>query len=114
MIGKDFKNLNHSEEALESFCNKYTREEISSFLASQSGQYLGDNYMGVTTPATSNGIPDIRRIYGAGLKILSGEGYRASEQTKFYAGIVLSQIYRNGFTMYNQKEALIAYYCVKH
>ena len=113
MIGRDFKNLEHSEEALRTFCDKYSREEISTFLARQSGQYLGNNHMGATTPATSGGIPDIRRIYGAGLKILSGEGYHASEQTKFYAGIVLSQVYRDGFTMYNQKEALIAYYCVK-
>ena len=70
--------------------------------------------MGSTTPATRGCIPDIRRIYGAGLKILSGEGYHASEETKFYAGIVLSQVYREGFTIYNQKEAVIAYYCVKH
>lgn len=114
MIGRDFKNLEHSEEALKNFCDKYSRKEISSLLASQSGQYLGNNHMGSTTPITSGGIPDIRRIYGAGLKILSGEGYHASEQTKLYAEIVLSKVYKNGFTIYNQKEALIAYYCVKH
>lgn len=114
MIGEDFRNLEHSEKALKNFCDKYSREEISGFLASQSGQYLGNNYMGATTPITSGGVPDIRRIYGAGLKILSGEGYRASEQTKFYAGIILSQVYREGFTIYNPKEALIAYYCVRH
>lgn len=114
MIGQDFRNLKNTEKSLENFCNKYTRQEISTFLASKSGEYLGNNHMGSTTPITSGGVPDIRRIYGAGLKILSGEGCHASEQTKFYAGIVLSKIYKNGFTMYNQKEALIAYYCVKH
>ena len=31
MIGKDFRNLGHSEEALRNFCEKYSREEISSF-----------------------------------------------------------------------------------
>lgn len=110
MITKDLKNLKNSLESIDKFFKRYSKEEIYQFLLSKSGEYLGDHTKGMNTPATLGRIADIRRVYASALKVLSSE-FHSSEEIKFCSDVILSNVCKNGFTIYNQIEAIIAYSC---
>lgn len=114
MISKDFKKLQNSPQDFKRFFDTYSKEEISKFFSSESGECLGNHSTGSNKPVTTGGIPDIRRIYGASLKALSKDGGHVSEDIKLYAEIIVSQVFKIGFEVYDRRDALLAYYCLNY
>lgn len=113
MIGKKYNNLKNDRKDFDNFLNQYSNEEIKRFFSSLSGGCLGNKNTGHNKPSSKGGIPDVRRVYGAGLKVLSSSFYSVSEQTKFYADIIVNKVMQEGFITYDKKDALIAYVCLK-
>ena len=111
-IGIDFSNIRSANDVI-NFVDSYSRNEILTFLPSYSAISLGNHNEGSDKPATTNGVPDIRRIFGAGLKVLSGSASKVSEDTKFYANIVFNHVKRFNFTLYSVVEAILTYVCLK-
>lgn len=114
MINKDLKNLKNNPQDFKDFFNMYTKEEIKRIFSSESGECLGNQSTGKNKPITFGSITDIRRIYGAGLRVLSRDGISVSENTKFYADIIVAQVFKKGFETYDVKDALLAYYCLNY
>lgn len=112
IIGIDFKNLKNTTADFNSFINKYSLDEIKIFFSTFSGFNLGIHTKGYDKPSTSEGIPDIRRIYGAGLKVLSNSIFKVSDNVKFYADIIIKNVIKYGFTTYSKAEALLSYICL--
>lgn len=110
IIAKDFNKISNLDD-IRNFVNTYSRQEILVFFSSYCGSSLGIHKKGNNTPATKDGIPDIRRIYAAGLKVLSGTAFKVSEETKYYADIILKNISNLNFMVYTKIEAVLAYIC---
>lgn len=110
IIAKDFNKISNLDD-VRNFVNTYSRQEILIFFSTYCGASLGRHNKGNNTPATTDGIPDIRRIYAAGLKVLSGEACNVREETKYYADIILKNIDKMNFTIYSKVEAVLAYIC---
>ena len=110
IIAKDFNSISNLSD-VKKFVTTYSYPDILIFFGSFCGSSLGAHNKGNNTPITSGRIPDIRRIYGAGLKVLSGTASRVSEDTKFYAELILNNIKTMNFTVYSKIEAVLAYIC---
>jgi len=113
MIGKDFKAISNSEGIVK-FCKKYSSSEIKIFLTSYCGGALGNRNKGCNKPCTKGTIPDIRRIYGAGLKVLSGSCDNISEDVKFYADIVFNTVKKSKFAVYDVIDGILTYKCLTY
>lgn len=110
-IGIEFAKI-HNFYDVKKFVNSYNYKEIQIFLSHHCGKSLGNHTEGLTKPATHDGIPDVRRVYGAGLKVLSGTAFKVSESTKYYADLIIQNILAKGFTVYQKVDAILAYVCL--
>lgn len=111
-IGLKYAQMGNNINDIKHFVNSFSLEEIKIFFSTVSGGRLGNRNKGKNTVCTNGGIPDIRRIYGAGLKVLSGMACSVHDKVKFYADIILNQVFKNGFKMYDKKDAILAYLCL--
>lgn len=110
IIAKDFNQISDLDD-IRNFVNTYSHHDILTFFSTFCGHSLGIHTKGNNTPATVGGIPDVRRVYGAGLKVLSGTASKVSEDTKFYAELILKNIKQKGFSIYTKVEAVLAFIC---
>lgn len=110
-IGIEFTKIKNFSD-VKKFVHSYDYEELKIFLSPLCGKSLGKHTEGSTKPATHGGIPDIRRVYGAGLKVLAGTAFKVSESTKYYADLIVKNILAKGFTVYQKVEAVLAYVCL--
>ena len=110
IIAQDFNRISNLGD-VRNFVNTYNRHDIFIFFSTYCGSSLGIHSKGNNTPATNNGIPDVRRIYGAGLKVLSGSASKVSADTKYYADLILKNISKVNFNIYTKLEAVLAYIC---
>ncbi len=111
-IGYAYSQINNIND-LQKFCAAYTRNQIHQFFLSMNGSYLASKH-GENCPSAIPGATDIRRVLGAGLKVLSGTCKSVSEQTKFCADLVIKNITKNGFNMYNRIDGIISYLCLTY
>lgn len=112
MIGQKYNEIS-SYEDLKGFCTSYEKNEIKNLFLSMNGSYLASNH-GKDCPSSTSGIADIRRVLGAGLKVLSETCNSVSEQTKHSSSLILNHIKKYGFTLYNKIDGIIAYLCYTH
>lgn len=108
-IGFDYNQIQNLADLI-SFCNHYSKLEIYNLFVSTNGAYLAHNH-GTNTPSSLGGIADVRRVYGAGLKVLSQSCLSVSSQTKYCAGLVLGHIKQYDFSLYSKADGIIAYLC---
>ena len=111
MIGKDYRDIKSSSDLI-NFCNKYSLYEIHEFLKSKCGLYLGSKLHGAESQKTFGKISDIRRVYGAGLLIMSERVVNLSENSLYCCELVFNAIKKNNFNLYSKTDGIIAYVCI--
>lgn len=112
-IGLDFITI-ASFNDLPLFCSHYSRAQIHTFFVSRNAYNLARKSIGSNTPMNSyTSIPDVRTVYGAGLRVLSGTCSNLRENTVFCADNVISYIKTHGFgKYYSVIDAILAYQCL--
>ena len=111
MIGNNFRNINSVNDII-IFCQKYSLKEIHNFLKSECGSCLGEKLHGSYSQKTFGTISDIRRVYGAGLGIMSGTYSNLSYETSYCCELVFNSIKKNGFKFYTKNDGIKAYVCL--